>query len=414
MKSRSTFAVLFILNRSKMKKNGLCPILGRISIDAKAVQFSTKLDVAPSDWSAKLGRTINSREINNRLDSFVQEIAVYYNEILESKGYVTAELVKNALCGIGRKETMLLALFDEHNEEFDKRVGVDRVAVTAESYHRTRKHLAAFIKQKYDVEDVSLKSLDFEFIDKFDLFMRIERGYSNNFILGQIISLRKIIRRAISQGTLHKDPFYLYEARPTLAKRRHLTMEEIERVMAVTIESPRVCFARDMFVFAMFTGLSYVDLKSLSTQYIYQDSDNKWWIKINRQKTGSECVIQLLNIPLRIIDKYRDERKTDKIFNMPSLTDICRKLREIEKLAGVKHINFHMSRHNFAVNCINNDVPIETISRMMGHCSISTTQIYSKISNNKVNRDMKSLAAKITDRFTVYEDVEMPVGIRLN
>ena len=416
IKQRSTFALIFILNRSKVKKSGLCPIFGRISVDSKAVQFSAKIDIDPKYWDAKAGRaTVANKDINRRLKQLTVQIEGYYNEILDMQGYVTAELVKNALNGIGRKKDKFLALFDEHNEEYFKRVGVDRKKCTYDQYIRSRRYLAEYINQKYNVEDMSFRQLDYSFIDGFDFYLRVDRNFSQNYISVNIINLCKIMRRAKNQGSLHRDPFFGYVNKQPDAKRRHLKSEEIDRIMNVNIESKRVCFTRDMFVFAMFTGLSYVDLRALSESNIYTESDGSMWIKINRQKTGGSCSILLLDIPIRIIAKYKSERKSDKIFNMITLGPICINLRKIEKMTDIERVTFHMSRHNFATHItLSQGVPIETVSKMMGHKSISTTQIYAKITNQKVNEDMKILSNRLTDRYSTFEDVDMPIGIASN
>jgi site-specific recombinase XerD len=418
-KRRSTFTVLFYVNRGKVKQNGLCPVMGRITIDTKVAQFSSKTDVDSTLWDIKTGRAIGKSSqsilVNRTIDLLTQEINKFYTEMVDKQGYVTAELVKNALYGIGRKQEMLLKLFHEHNQEFKLRVGVNRVEDTYSSYLHSYHHLFNFISQKYGMEDIALDKLNLNFIDAYDFYLRVDRQMKQSTLLGHLIILRKMIRRAIHQGILNRDPFVNYIAEQPEKQRRHLKLEEIDKIMQVHIASKKVCHTRDMFVFCCFTGLSYSDIRNLSQEHLTTQVDSSLWISIKRQKTKGECNIRLLDIPKQIIDKYRNDRKSDKVFNMISLNCICKNLEKIAVLCDIDHITFHMARHNFGTHItLSQGVPIETVSRMMGHRSIATTQIYAKITNKKVNEDMKLLSERITDKYAVFEDKTMPVGIKLN
>jgi len=418
-KRRSTFTVLFYVNRVKVKQNGLCPVMGRITIDTKVAQFSTKTDINSTLWDTRsgraIGKSIQSILVNRVIDRLTQEINKFYTEMIDRQGYVTAELVKNALYGIGRKQDMLLKLFEEHNQEFKLRVGVNRVEDTYSFYLLSYRHLFNFIRQKYGMEDIALDKLNLNFIDAYDFYLRVDRQMTQNTILGHLIVLKKMIRRAVHQGILNRDPFVNYIAEQSEKLCRHLKSEEIDKIMQIHIESKKVCHTRDMFVFCCFTGLAYSDIRNLSQENITTQVDGSLWISIKRQKTKGECNIRLLNIPKQIIDKYQNDRKNDKVFNMISLNCICKNLEKIAVLCGIEHITFHMARHNFGTHItLSQGVPIETVSRMMGHRSIATTQIYAKITNKKVNEDMKLLSERITDKYVVFEDKTMPVGIQLN
>jgi site-specific recombinase XerD len=335
--------------------------------------------------------------------------------MVDRQGYVTAELVKNALYGIGRKQEMLLKLFNEHNQEFKLRVGVNRVEDTYSSYLHSYHHLFNFISHKYGMEDIALDKLNLNFIDAYDFYLRVDRQMKQSTIVGHLIILKKMIHRAVHQGILKGDPFVNYIAEQPEKMCRHLKSEEIDKIMQVHIESKKVCHTRDMFIFCCFTGLAYSDIRNLSQGNITTQVDGSLWISIKRQKTKSECNIRLLDIPKQIIDKYRNDRKSDKVFNLISLASICRNLEKIAVLCGIEHITFHMARHNFGTHItLSQGVPIETVSRMMGHRSIATTQIYAKITNKKVNEDMKLLSKRISDKYAVFEDKTMPVGIKLN
>lgn len=416
-KHRSTFAVMFYINRTKTKKDGMCQLLCRVTIDTSVAQIGTKIMVDPSVWDGKTGRATgkskNAVTVNLAIDKLTGEVTAHYRELRASLGFVTAELVKNALKGIGRKQITLMELFKEHNEEFQKRVGVDRVKATLDHYVRTYELLEIFLREKYDTQDVTLRSLSLTFIDTFDLFLRQDRLMAQHTISGHLINLKKIVRRAVSQGTLKRDPFVTFVPEQPERKCRHLKAEELERLMNVHIDSKSLRHTRDMFIFSTFTGLAYADLSNLSQEHLKTGADGSLWIKINRQKTKTECNIRLLEIPRQIIEKYRHERKSCKIFNVKTLAVMCNHFRKIEKMCNIERITFHMARHNFGTHItLSQGVPIETVSRMMGHSSITTTQIYARITDTKVKEDMKTLSGHISDKYSLYEDELMPVGIR--
>jgi len=384
--------------------------MGRITIDTGIAQFSTKAEVSPNTWDAKNGRaTGKTKEIlslNRKLNKLKEQIKSHYNRMVLDDAFVTAESVKNALNGVGAKATNLLQLFREHNEEFKLRVGINRVYDTYYQYLLTYKHLSNFIRQRYNLEDIALYQLTQRFIDDFDFYLRIDKRMTANSILNQIIPLRKMIRRAISQDTLKRDPFVNYVPEKPIKKRRHLTAEEFQRLLSTPIENKTLNRTRDMFVFSSFTGLSYADMKQLSEKHLLREKDGVLWIKIKRQKTKTECNIRLLNIAVQIIEKYKTERKSDKIFNMITLSNIERNLKKIATICGIEsNLTYHMSRHTYATQvCISQGVPIETLSKMMGHSSIMTTQIYAKITNQKLNEDMKILSNRIEDKYELPKD----------
>lgn len=406
---RSTFATLFYLNTSKPRKDGTCPIVGRITIDAKSVQFSTKINLSPSDWDAKKGRAKKERkelaEINRTLDRLEEQVKGYYYQIVEKEGYVTAERVKNALNGIGTKATNLLQLFQEHNQEYEKRVGVNRVYSTYYLYLLVYKHLSNFIQSHYQVNDVTLISLNHKFINDYDFYLRVERKMTAHTVMNHIIILKKMIRRAINQGTLKRNPFINFVAETPIRLYRHLTEDEFQKMLTSPIESYRYSRTRDWFVFSSFTGLSYADMCALSTSNLVEDQDGSTWIKIPRQKTGTVCSIKLLSVPLAIIKKYEKERKSDKVFNMINRPSLSVNMKGLAKICGIERdLTYHMSRHTYGTLMgVSQGVPIETVCKLMGHRSIQTTQIYAKITDQKVNEDMKQLFTKVSGKYQVTE-----------
>lgn len=207
----NTFAVLFYINRQKVKKNGLCPLMGRISINTEVAQFSTKMEVPPDLWDAKAyrltGKSRIAKETNAKIDRLEEDIRRYYKEILDEQGYITAELVKNAVNGIGQHKRKLLELYREYMEDYDKRIGINRAPSSLKVHKASYKTLQKFVNDCYGVEDIPLKQLDYSFIEKYDSFLRTDMGYSIATVEGYIIKLKTMTRMALAQGTtrLHRS-----------------------------------------------------------------------------------------------------------------------------------------------------------------------------------------------------------------
>ncbi|WP_462341733.1 site-specific integrase [Phocaeicola plebeius] len=409
IKHRSTFAVLFYINRTKVRKDGTCQLLCKVSIDAEWEQIGTKVSVNPAIWNPEKGRadgrSANAVIVNRAIDDLTAEIEGHYRRIKDSLGFITAELVKNAVKGIGQKPLTLLALFREHNEEYRKRIGVDRIKETYDSYMRSYKHLSAFVHEKKGVEDVTLRSLDRVFYDDFEVFLRTDRDMSPKTVHEHLYRLKKMTMRAVSQGTLRRDPYCRLHPELPRRKSRHMKLEDLKKLMETPVEKPQLQFVRDMFIFSTFTGLAFADLKRLKTDDITQADDGTWWIHYRRQKTDTLSSVRLLDIPMKIIEKYKDQRNSDKVFNL-----YCRKyfltlVTELGKAYGFP-LTFHQARHNFGTHItLSLGVPIETVARMMGHLRIETTQIYAKVTDKKVEEDMKKLKDSSVNRETfLYEE----------
>lgn len=408
-KRRSTFAILFYINRTKVRKDGMCQLLCKVSIDAEWEQIGTKASVNPDIWNPKTGRadgrSENAVTVNRAIDKLTQEITNHYNHIKKSLGFVTAELVKNAVKGIGQKPVTLLALFREHNEEFKKRIGVDRIKETYDSYQRSYKHLAAFVQEKKGVEDITLRSLDKVFYDDFEIFLQTDCKMKPKTVHEHLYRLKKMTMRAVSQGTLRRDPYCRLHPELPKRKSRHLKLEDLKTLMSTQIDKPNLQRVRDWFIFSTFTGLAYADLKRLSVNDITQAEDGSWWIHIKRQKTDTPSVIKLLDVPLRIIEKYKHERQGDKVFNLYAREYLIKLTRKLGEEYGF-YLTFHKARHNFGTHMtLSLGVPLETVSKMMGHTNITTTQIYAQVTDKKVDEDMKRLKEVTAgQKINIYEE----------
>ncbi len=408
-KRYSTFAVIFYINKGKVKKSGLTTIMGRISISGEVAQFSTKIDIDPQIWDAKnyrlKGRDHEVLQINKKLEELTKSITNHHAELLKRYNYVTAEQIKNMVLGIAQKQTTLLTLLAEHIEQYNKMVGVTRVADSVKVYSDTYNLLYKFIKLEYRMDDIALKELNLSFIEKFDYYLRINRGYSPNTIRKVIIIPKKMGRLAVEQGVLQFNPFAEYVTKRPPKQHRHMTTEEFEKMVSTPIECPITCHTRDMFLFSTFTGVSFVDMIALTEDNVKMEGD-VMWLQFNRQKTGTECYVRLLSIAREILEKYKSDRKDGRLFNIMRYgkTDIF--LKKAAKLCGISsNITYHQSRHNFAtIITLSNGVPLETVAKMMGHTDIRTTQLYARLTNQKIDEDMKILSQNIRGDFKIYNE----------
>lgn len=409
-KRRSTFAILFYINRTKIRKNGTCQLLCKVSIDAEAEQIGTKVSVNPTFWNPDTGRadgsSRNAMVVNQAIDTLTKKIEAEYERIKKNLGFVRAELVKNAVMGIGQKPLTLLALFREHNEEFKKRVGVDRKIETYDSYVRSYNHLRKFVQEKCRKADVALRSLDTDFYDAFDLFLRTDQNLQQKSVHEHLYRLKKMTVRAVNQGTLRRDPYH--DLHPELPKRksRHLKLHELKRLLAEQVADPELQRVRDWFIFSTFTGLAFADLKRLSAEHLSKDKEGVWWIHKDRQKNSIGSVVRLLDIPMRILAKYETERTDERLLPICSYSKVQRLTSRLGAIYGIDKLTFHRARHNFGTHItLSMGVPLETVSRMMGHKRLTTTQIYAHVTDKKVDEDTKQLR-KLTasQQLELYEE----------
>lgn len=398
---RSTFKILFYLKRNAPKKSGLVPVMCRITVNGKISQFSCKLDVEEKLWNVQSGKmsgkSLAAQEANRVLDKIRVGVTKAYQEICDKDNYVTAEKVRNAFLGMGQNHKTLLAVFRQHNEDYEKQVGKMKSVRSYWKYCTVYNHLEEYIKSRYKMSDIALKELTPAFITDFELFLRIEKRHCTNTIWSYMMPLKRMVYLSINNGWLQRDPFYAYSISPEPTKRGFLSKEEIAMLINGKFKKKSYELIRDLFIFCTFTGLTFVDMYNLTKANLQTSFDGHLWIKTNRQKTGVESDIRLLDVPLRIIAKYEGMAEGDKLLPVPCYPNCKNGIKVIAKKCGIeKNVTWHMSRHSYATTiCLSNDVPIETLSKMLGHRSIRTTQIYAKITGEKISRDMELLSHKI-------------------
>ena len=400
---KSIFKITFYVNKGK-EKNGMVPVLGRITISGSIAQFSCKQSIDPKLWDAKanraIGRSDQSLRVNRTLDNIRAQVTKHYQRISDRVSYVNAEMVRNAWQGIGTEYETLLSAFDKHNSEFGKRAGKDRSRNTLDKYLTVRRHLADFIKSLYRRSDLHLKEITEDFIKDFSLYLHITLGLATSTARLYCIPLKMIVTKAHNNGTIPANPFAYYHVPQENKERGYLSEDELKILITHTFDNPRLEIVRDLFIFAVFTGLSYIDIKNLTADNIVISPYGSRWIATHREKTGTPVHVKLLDVPLYIINKYHSGRTSLSLFPIPPNSVCNLRLKEIAKSCGIdRHLTFHCFRHSFATLALTKGVPIESVSRMLGHTKITTTQIYAKITHEKIGHDMDMFSTKL-DKLT--------------
>ena len=395
----------FYLKKNEEKADGTCPVMGRLTVDGSMVQFSTKMAAPVCLWDTAFGRcTGKSREaaeINDRLDQIRLSMNGHFEDILSVRERTTAEVVKNAFLGIASEQETLVKYFEKHNENFAKRVGINRSHHTYEEYLNALRHLKNFLRHKYRVSDIPFSALDDDFIRSYDFYLRVELKRMPNTILGVVTRMRKMIKYAICEGILTSDPFLNYTPERPKPQQKYLTRAELEKIMYTPLDHPNRYLVRDMFLFSCFTGLAYRDMCNLSEQNLFYAGDGTIWAKGFRQKTGTPYEIPLMELPLQIIRKYRGLAPEGKLLLMLGCKRMNINLQKIARMCGIeRRLVFHCGRHTYASEItLSQGVPIETVSRMLGHSDLRSTRVYARITNDKIDRDMRQLEKRIENQY---------------
>lgn len=401
---KSTFKVLFFIKRNATKQSGKAPIIARITLDGKIAQISTQLEIEPSSWNIKhgkaSGKAFEANQINNSIDSIKSTIFNHYQNFRERKANITAEIIKNAFLGLCESNETVLKLFDKHNDDLAKMIDLEISKVSYKRYLLGRKRLADFIYYKYKVSDMAIKDITTTFIRDFEVYLRSDCKLTTNVTAKTLQYLKKIIIIAFNDGVISSNPCANFKIKKERVERGYLDQSELDVIMQKYIPIKRVDNVRDIFVFCCYTGLSYIDVHALKSDNIRTAFDGNLWIMTKRHKTEVPVNVRLLDVPKKIIAKYSGQLLNGKLLPVSSNQKMNAYLKELADICGItKNITTHMARHTFATTItLSNGVPIETVSKMLGHTNIKTTQIYAKITDLKISSDMEKLAGKLNNK----------------
>lgn len=399
-------SILFYIKRAKVNAQGLVPIFQRITINRKRLDNSTGKYVDPEKWHSEMskmkGTSEEARSLNGHLDQLKSKLLNIEKNLIKKDVPITFENFTNELTGKKERERMLVPIFQEHNRKIKELVGQEYAAGTLERYETSLKHTKGFLNWKYNITDINIEKIDHSFIMEYEFYLRSERKCANNTAVKYIKNFHKIINQCLANGWLNRDPFSNYKAKVKEVVREFLSEAEIEQMINKEFVSERLELVRDIFVFSCFTGLAYIDVKQLTPDNISLGIDGDKWIFQTRQKTDTPSKIPLLPMAQEIIDKYAgypvciNEKRLLPILSNQKMNSY---LKEIADVCGIKKdLTFHIARHTFATTItLSNGVPIETVSKMLGHTNLKTTQHYAKILDKKVSEDMNLLKSKLSN-----------------
>ena len=400
---KSIFRVVFYLRSNYVNKEGKTSVMLRIYLNNERLSLgSTGIAITASQWDKDKerikGRTTDALSTNLQLDNIASGLQAIFRKI-EMSDDLSLERIKSEFLGKKDEIDTLMQLFEKHNTDISKQVGISVSKATLQKYNVCKRHFSDFLDKQYKRNDLKLTELTYLVIREFDLYLRTVVGQNANTATKTMKTFKTITLLGQKMGVLLHDPFMNHRFHLEPVNRGFLTDEEILLIANKEIGIPRLELVRDIFIFSCFTGLAYIDVSNLTPDHIVTLGD-KQWIMTQRQKTSVETNILLLDIPKAIIDKYCDNpaypKRENKLFPILSNQKMNAYLKEIADLCGIKkNLTFHLARHTFATMSLSKGVPMESVSKMLGHTNIKTTQIYARITNKKIEHDMEKLAGKL-------------------
>ena len=405
MKTSQSFGIHFILRKDRIK-DGKGKVYACISVNKQKRFIALQQAVDLKCWDERRGLGKGSRpeiiSINNYLEEVRLAVGNCYQSLQLKGRRISAEAVKNAFLGTGDEIYTLSHLFEYHNETSTSSLKWS----TLKHYYVTQRYLLKFIKKEFNSADHYLEELDYKFIYDFETFLRNhkpldhQKPLNNNGVMKHIIRLKKMVHLAIRLEWISKDPFLNYKLKILKVNREHLSEKELITMENKEIEMERIDMIRDLFVFCCYTGLAYVDVINLKHDNIVESADGEMWLRTCRQKTDNPVNMPLLPKAIEILKKYKNNLRaavSNTVFPVVTNQKVNAYLKEIANLCGIKkNVTFHLARHTFATTVtLSNGVPIETVSKMLGHTKIATTQIYAKVLEKKIGEDMAALRIKL-------------------
>lgn len=403
----ATIKVLFYTKRAKSNSQGLIPVFLRLTIQGKRIDKSTGKFVLPEKWNTETsrlkGNSEDSRLINNHLDLLRKEVFEIEKTILLKGLEFNFENFKNEYFGIENTKRFIVPIFEDHNRKINELIGKEYASATHKRYETSLRHLKEFLEHKFNTTNFDIENINYAFITDYEFFLRTKRKCSNNTAIKYVKNFQKVINICVSNDWLNKSPFTNYKPKIKEVVRDFLFEEEIKAISDKKISSFRLDLVRDIFLFSCYTGLAYIDVKQLRTANVSIGIDGDKWIFKTRQKTEINSKIPLLPLASQILEKYKDHPKcVNEGFLLPILSNqkMNAYLKEIADICGInKELTFHIARHTFATTVtLSNGVPIETVSKMLGHTNLKTTQHYAKVLDKKISEDMQLLKQKFSQQ----------------
>ncbi|MBD1262274.1 site-specific integrase [Maribacter polysiphoniae] len=404
MKTSSTFSILFWADFSRVKNNQVS-LYARITVNGKRAVISLKRKILISGWDVHKNRakgtSQKSRILNSYLDETYNHLFQCYRDLKTENKLITAQAVKARFLRVDDAHRSVTDIIAYHNEDMRGKLKWG----TQKNYFTTQKYVSKFLLKTYKSSDMYLSELDYDFIIKFEKFLRSyvpedhQQRMGNNTVMKHIARFRKLINLSLKLGWIQRDPFINFESKYIKTERGFLRLDELQAIEEKSFATTRLQLVKDLFVFSCYTSLSYIDVINLTGENLCIGIDGELWIYYRREKTTKPIRVPLLPKALEIVEKYISNKKSisqGTIFPKMSNQKLNSYLKEIADVCGIqKNLTFHIARHTFATTVtLSNGMPIETVSKLLGHSRIATTQIYAKVIERKVSDDMQRLRAQ--------------------
>lgn len=397
---RNTLSVLFIIKKSKLLKNGEAPICMRITVNKRVAEVMIKRSIPVDLWNQKKecskGKDRVANELNHYINTVRAKILQIHRELEIDNKTITADIIKDCFYGRDKVQRSLLEVYAEHNEKCRALIGKEYTESTVTKFDTSINRLKEYIRSRYHRDDMMLAELDGQFIRDFDFWLKTDKHCQNNSALKYLKNLKKVVRIALANGWIKKDPFYGIRFKQEEVNVEFLSREELDILMNKEFAIKRLEQVRDIFVFCCFTALAFVDVQQLSREHLIKDNNGALWIRKARQKTNQMCNIPVLSIPQRILGKYEDNAECIKkgvLLPVISNQRMNAYLKEIADLCSIaKRLTTHVARHTAAtVVFLANDVSMENVSKILGHSNIRMTQHYAKVLDSSIMREMRNV-----------------------
>ena len=400
---RSSFNVLFFLKKTKLLKNGEASVCMRITVNGTRVENNIRKSIDPSLWNqakeSARGKSRKSCDLNAYIENARIKLHQIFCELEEQNQPITARLLQEIFFGQDKEPEAvrtLIGTMQEHNDQCRALIGKDYALITVRRYESCKRYLAELIRQKYGKDDLPLAEVNGELVRAFEFYLKPEKECQQNTVIRYMKCLKKITNLALANEWIAKDPFIGIKFHEKEVIREFLTMDELLSIYHKEFPLERITVVRDVFIFAAFTGLAFIDVQQLSLEHIVKDNNGNLWIRKPRQKTKNMCNIPLLDIPLEILRKYADypaSKKKGALLPVPCNQKMNSYLKEIADLCQIKkNLTTHTARHSYATSvCLANGVSIENVAKMLGHSNIKMTQHYARVLDSSILKDMNNV-----------------------
>lgn len=404
---RDSFRVLFFLKKTRLLKNGEASVCMRITVNGTRVENNIRKSIDPALWSqakeTARGKSRRACDLNTYIEEARIKLYQIFCELEQQNRPVTAHLLQKLFFGQEQPEEVrtLLGTMQEHNDQCRALIGTDYALITVRRYESCRRYLAELIRQRYGKEDLPLTEVNGELVRAFAFYLKTEKGCQQNTVIRYMKCLKKITNLARANDWMAKDPFLGIRFHEKEVVREFLTMDELQTIYRKEFPLERLTLVRDVFIFAAFTGLAFIDVQQLAPEHIVRDNNGNLWIRKPRQKTKNMCNIPLLDIPQEILRKYADHptcRKRGVLLPVPCNQKMNSYLKEIADICMIrKNLTTHCARHSYATSvCLANGVSLENVAKMLGHSNIKMTQHYARVLDSSILRDMMQVERAIS------------------